>query len=185
MSVGRPGSGVGVVGQVVGRVGLPGNWWPDRVRLAVLGVLVAGLTSAIVVGALGPGSGAYGLGYVALAVLAVFIPAAITAQVLGGQVLVWLLFLVQEGAAPILAIALVATVVITAELLALVARLDTAVPREPGDALARTGRAAVLAGAVLAGAILVGAAPGPTGILAVAVGSVACLALAVRMARSA
>jgi hypothetical protein len=172
-------------GRLLPGVTLPATWSPDRVRYAVLGVLVATLTAAIVVGMLGPGSGLYGLAYVGLAVLAVFFPAAVTAQVVGGQALVGLLFLVQDGAALTMAVPLVATVVVTAELLAVVALLDTAVPRGAGDALARTGRASALAGAVFAGAILLSAVPGPTGILAVGLGSMACLALAVRMARTA
>lgn len=173
-----------ILGRVVPRVRRPANWSPDRLRHAVLGVLVAVFTATVVVGALGPGSGIYGLTYVALAALAVFFPAVITAQVIGGQALIGLLFLVHEGAAPTLAVPLVATVVVTAELLAVVARLDTGLPRRAGDALARTGRAAVLAGAVFAAATLVSGAPGPTGIVAVGLGSMACVALAVRLARS-
>lgn len=177
-------SGAEADGRLLPGVTLPATWSPDRLRYAVLSVLVAALTSAIVVGVLGPGSGAYGLAYVGLAALAVFLPAAITAQVVGGQALVGMLFLVRDGAALTMAVPLVATVVVTAELLAVVARLDTALPRGPGDALARTGRASVLAGAVFAGAILVSAAPGPTGILAVGLASAACLVLALRLART-
>lgn len=177
-------SGVHAARQTTRRLVLPATWSAERLRYAILGVLVAGLTAAIVVGMLGPGSGLYGLTYVALAVLSVFFPAAITTQVIGGQALVGLLFLVQDGTALTLTVPLVATVVVTAELLAVVARLDTPLPRGPGDALARTGRASVLAGALFAGAILISAAPGPTGILAVGLGSVACLVLAIRMART-
>lgn len=177
-------SSVEAARQAAPRLVLPATWSAERLRHAVLGVLVAGLTAAIVVGVLGPGSGLYGLAYVALAGLSVFFPAAITAQVIAGQALVGLLFLVQDGTALTLAVPLVATVVVTAELLAVVARLDTPLPRGPGDALARTGRASVLAGAVFAAAIVISAAPGPTGIVAVGLGSVACLVLAVRMART-
>lgn len=68
--------------------------------------------------------------------------------------------------------------VATAELLAVVARLDVPIERNPGDAVRRVGLAAVIGGGVFGVVALAGGLPGPTGLVAIAVSARACIVLA-------
>lgn len=126
-----------------------------------------------------------GAAYVGLAGLALAAPAAITAQVVTGQLLVGSLLLMPDGPAPLLLLPLVATVVITAELLGVAARLDLPLQRPAGEDLRRSVIAAVTGGAAYGGVVLAAALPGPSGLRGIALASAACVALAVVLVRGA
>ncbi len=160
-----------------------GPWTPGRRRLALLAILAAVLTGAIAT--LMEGAGAYipgALAYVMVTVLATFLPPAITVQVIGGQILIESLLL-QGGPAPLMLVPLFAGVVITAELLAIVAWLDTPLRREPGNTFVTAGRSALIGAAVFGAVLLVSSLPGPGGLVAVGLASGACVVLASRLAR--
>lgn len=162
------------------------RWWPARRRAAVLAVLSAAATGATA-GALG-GSAWHlfgGAGYVALAAWALFAPAAISAQVIGGQVLAGSVLLAPGGPAPLLVLPLVAAVVITAELLGVVARLELPIRRAGGEDLRRAAVAAAIGGAAYGAVVLAAALPGPSGLTGIALASAACVVLAVVLVRSA
>jgi hypothetical protein len=160
------------------------TWSPARVRLACFAVLVAILTAAVLAGLQGSGSlGA--IAYVVIAALALFLPAAITLQVVGGQLLVARLVVGPNDPSLLLLVLAVAGVVATAELLAVVARLDMPLRRDSGDALPRTGYAAAIGGGIFGAVTLLSGLPGPTGLVAVVLASGACLILAIRMSNAA
>jgi hypothetical protein len=123
--------------------------------------------------------------FVAFALLALVAPAAIVTVVLVGQgAVVWSL-LDEERGDPVAAALIVAGVVATAELLAIVARLDMPMPRDPRADVSRAGLATAIG---LAAFAAVGAAtllPGPGGLPAVVIASAACGLLAVVVGRRA
>lgn len=163
------------------------TWRRARRRTAAAAVLTAILTGAAGV-ALGASSlHVYIAGaYVVITVAALFFPAAIAVQVIGGQVLVGSVLLGQDGLAHLLLLLpVVAGVVATAELLAVVARLDTPLERDPGAGLHRVGLAAAIGGAVFAAVVLLGELPGPTGLVAIVLASGACVMLAVLLVKRA
>lgn len=162
------------------------TWRPARRRLAAIAVLTSVLTGAAGA-ALGlSDSHAYLAGaYVAITVVALFHPAAITGQVIGGQLLAGSVLLGQDGLARLWLVPVVASVVATAELLAIVARLDTPLEPDVGDDLRRAEHAAVIGGGVFGAVVLLGGLPGPTGLAAIALAAGACVALAILLARSA
>jgi hypothetical protein len=155
------------------------TWRPARQRLAAIAVLTAAITGAAAA-ALGA-TGIFGAGaYVVIAVAALFSPAAIVVQVIYGQLLAGSVLLAQDGPAPLLLLPVVVSVVVTAELLALVGRLGTPKGRDPGgDDLHRVGVAAVIGGVVFGAVVLVRGLPGPTGLVAIGVASAALFALAI------
>ena len=155
------------------------TWWPARQGLAAFAVFAAILTGTFGAALGGSGGHAFLAGaYVVAAAVALFYPAAIAVQVIGGQVLLGSLLVGSEGTAPLLLVPAVAGVVVTAELLAVVARLDTQLERDPGDDLPRAGLAAVIGGAVFGAVVLVSGFPGPIGLVAVGLASGACVVLA-------
>lgn len=160
------------------------SWWPARRHTAALAVLTASLAGAAGA-ALGTSDGyLYGAAiYVAVTVVALFVPAGITAQVVGGQVLVGSLLLGQAGVRPLLLLPLVAGVVVTAELLGVAARLATLVERDPRDDLQRAGIATLVGAGAFGVAAMAGGLPGPSGLLAVALASGACAVLAAVLVR--
>ena len=113
--------------------------------------------------------------------IALLLPAGVAFQVITGQALVAGLLLAENGPASVLLVPVVAGVVVTAELLADVARLDTPLRRDLTGAAASAGRAAVVAGGVFGAVMPVGGLPGPTGVLAVVVASGACVLMAARL----
>lgn len=156
------------------------TWWPGRRRLAALAVLTALATGALAA-ALGGGSGyvTVAWAYTILAGAAVVVPAAITAQVVAGQIILAGLLLGPAGATPLSLVPILAGVIVTAELLAVVARLDTPLERDARDALSGAGFAATVGGSVFAGVGLVAAAaPSLPTLVSVGVAALACLALA-------
>lgn len=168
-----------------------------RVRLAVAAVMVSALTCAIVVAVDGEGVHRAGVVlYLGVTVAAAFSPPAITAQVIGGQLLVAsALFGTESVSSPaaagstigkmlLLAPAL-AGVVATAELLAVVARMEGPLTRHAHGVMRRVGWGAAVGGGVYALVSLASVVPGPTGLLAVTVAAVASFLLANRMAKGA
>ena len=159
------------------------TWWPARQRLAVLAILSASLTAAFVVrSAEAPWAGEGAVVYLMVSALAVFFPAAIAAQVIGGQLLLGALLLAPNGPGYLILVPAVATVIVTAELLAAVARMDTPTGGDPGDALPRTGVAALVGGGVFLAVGLLSALPGPRGLIALVVASGACVLAAFPLA---
>jgi hypothetical protein len=160
--------------------------WAARQRVAAVAILVA-TTAAAAVAALGgsawhvSGAGAY----ITITVLTLFFPAVLTVQVIAGQVIVASVLLGRPGPAPLLLLPVVASVVATAELLALVGRLNTPVERDPRHDLHRTGSATAIGGGAFAAVVLLGGLPGPTGLLAIAVASAASFALALMLVNDA
>lgn len=155
------------------------TWWPARVRLAILAVAAAVLTGAwaVLVGGTGLSYGA--VAYVLVAAAAAFLPAAIAVQVIGGQILAAGVLSAPSGAVVLLALPVVLGVVVSAELLAVVARLDLPTPRAPDGALRRAGFAATIGVGVYTAVSLAGALPGPAGPVAtlVAAGGIVAVAL--------
>jgi hypothetical protein len=175
--------------------GSPGGWVSGRQRLGALAVLVAALTAGA---AAGPGaSGWLSAGYVLAAVVALFHPAAITVQVVGGQLLAANLALAPMGSGPelaglrlsgaLLVPAVMAGVVVTAELLGGASRAAGLPAHDPVADLRRAGLSALLAGGVY-GVVLAAAGAGadlrgPSGLAAIVVASVACVLIAVWLVR--
>lgn len=155
------------------------TWWPTRRRVAALALVTAALTG--VSGAALGGTASHALGgalYVAVVAAALFAPAMIAVQVLVGGAMAAGLILTPGGLGPVTGLPLALTIVLTAELLGVAARLDTPVERDPTDDLRRAVVAVGVAGAAY-GAVLVAAAlPGPTGFAAVALASAACMVIA-------
>jgi len=163
---------------------VPTPWWPARRRYAFL-ALVTGVLTAVLAAALGGPAwrGDLALLYVAIVALAVILPAAVTVQVVTGQLLLATALL--GGTAPdvLLLGAAVAGVVATAELLAVVARLDAPMERRPRGDLRRALVAALLGGVAFAAVTLVATMPGPNGLAAVVLASTAVAVLGIALAR--
>lgn len=120
--------------------------------------------------------------YVLTALLALFFPAAIAVQVILGQALVGALLV---GLSPPLVpalVLLVAGVILNAEVLAVVARMDTSIDSDPREDLPRAGQAALIGGCVFGVALVLTRIPGPTGLMAVLLASLAVMGLAAMMA---
>ena len=109
--------------------------------------------------------------------------AGITTLLIGGQVLVGSLLLGSGAATPLVLMPAVAGVVVTSELLAVVARLDMQLERDSGDGVPSGGLAAVIGGCVFGVVVLASAFPGPTGLVAVVLASGACVVLATLLVR--
>ncbi len=75
--------------------------------------------------------------------------------------------------------------VLTAELLGIVARLDTPLERDPTRDVQGAALATVIGGGVFAAVVLVGDLPGPTGLMAIALASGACGLLAILLVKKA
>lgn len=161
------------------------TWWPARRRLAGLAILTATLTGSIAATAGSSPAHVYGAGgYLVLTLIALFWPSAIVAHVIGGQVLAGSVLVAPGGGELVPLLAIVAGAVATTELLAGAARLDMPVEREGRDDLRRAGLAAVAGAGVFGAVALVGTLPGPTGLVAVALASGACIVLALLLVRS-
>jgi uncharacterized membrane protein len=150
-----------------------------RRHLIGAAVVTAVATGVVAVSLGGSGNFAWAAaGYLAVVGFAVLAPAAIWAQVVAGQALIGGLLLGSAGRPWWILIPLVASVVATAEILAVVARLDSVVPRAPAHDLRRAGRATLVGSLVFAVVAFAGTLPGPRGLLAVALASGACAAVA-------
>ena len=150
-----------------------------RTRLIAAALLLAVATGVVALSLGATPNHAWGaFGYVAVVGFAVLAPGAIWAQVLAGQLLAGGLLLGPQALPWWIVAPIVASVIATAEMLGVVARLDSVVPRDPTDDLRRAGQATVVGGAVFAVVAFAGVLPGPPGILAVALASAASVAVA-------
>lgn len=159
------------------------SWRTDARRIASIALFTAAVTgaaSAVIGASAWHVLGAFG--YIAAAAVALLAPGALVVQVVGGLMLVGSLLLDRDWPTALLVLPLVAAVVVTAELIAFAARLSTPFDRSPGHDLRRAGIAAVIAGAVYGIVVLAGTLPGPTGVMAIALGSAACALLALGLA---
>jgi len=159
------------------------HWLTRRPTLGGLALAVAGLTGVFVV-LVGEAPGyAHGATfYFLLAFLASVSPAAIAAQVLGGHLLVGSLLLVPHGPPPIQLIPAVEGVILTAELLSIMARMDTPFESHPRNDLRRAGFSVLIGAGVFEAVLLASPFPGPTGLLAVGLASGACVGIAALLA---
>lgn len=148
--------------------GSRGGWPRARIVAATGAVAAAVVTLALAAAAGRGGWPLLGVTYLALTALALFAPAAVTFQVLLGQLVLVAALAGGGGAVRLLLLApALGGIVVTAELLALAARLDTPVSNEPRRALPEAGRAAGIAAGVFAAVALLAALPPPSGVLAV------------------
>lgn len=165
-------------------IGSATTWHPNRKRFAATAVLVGTLTAALLTRIAEPGWSSLGAGgFVLICGLALFFPAAIVFLVITGQVLIGVLLVRQDGPTLLLLTPAMAGVVLTAELLAVVARMDTPFEAHPRADLPRGLLTAVIGGGVFAAVAALGTLGGPVGLWAVVLASAACLVLAVVMVR--
>ena len=145
--------------------------------IATAGVVAAltGTTAAAIGGVL----------YVVLAAVAVVLPAAILGQVLYGQLMLVALLVGPAQVDLLEAVSLMAGVIVTAELLAEAAWLDTALPRESPQALPIAAHSALLGAAVFGLVLLSGAVPGPGGVVSVGLAAGSCAVVAMVVLRGA
>jgi hypothetical protein len=156
-----------------------GTWSPARQRTAAAAVLVALLTAVASGLWRTTGASVYaGVAYVAVTSLAVFVPAWIPAQVIGGQLIAGTMLLAPDGPEPLWIAPLLAGVILTAELLAAVSRLDASFRYHSKQDLRGAALAAGTGAVVFAAVIAFGSLRGPTGLLSVAIASAACVVLA-------
>ena len=155
------------------------RWWPIRKRLAAIAVTLASLSSLMALGVTGSRAvGVLGIVYIVVTAAAVILPAATTVQVVFGQLLVGVLFLGPfSGTATLTGVLLFGAVVGTAEVLAIVARLDSPFERDPSGDYRAAVQSALLGGAVCGAVLLMATLPGPGGLLGLVTSSVACALL--------
>lgn len=152
---------------------------PARQRLAAMAVLMAILTGTGTAALGESGSHILGAGaYVVATLAALYSPGAIIAQVIVGQLLAAGLVLGRGDSTTLFVLPVIVSVVATAELLAAVGRSATAPDRDPGDDLRTTVVTISIASVVFGVVAIIGRLPGPTGILAIALASAACVVLA-------
>ena len=151
-----------------------------RRTVATAAVALGVLTSIAAVGQ--GGEPWIALVYAAVVVFALNSPGALAVQSVIGVVMVAALLIGPAGS-PVAIAPLVAAVVATAELLALVARLNSPIPRDVSDLLLRAGASAVLAAAIFLGVSAVAELPGPLGLAATALASGSVLVAALALVR--
>ncbi len=152
-----------------------------RVRLGAGSIAGATLTAAVVLALGVDGLGGWVVAYLAVVALALAVPAAVTAQVTGGQLLAGAVWLQGGDEGVVVALLVIMTVIVTAELLAQVARLDSPLRRDPEGVLAHAGVSATTGGIAFAALAYASGLPGVGGLAAVAVGVVACVWVATRL----
>ncbi|MEJ2185950.1 MAG: hypothetical protein P8Z36_08425 [Gemmatimonadota bacterium] len=163
---------------------VPGVWPPARRRVAALAGLVAVLTGTGMAALAAYGWQVLGAAaFVVAAVAGLAAPGAIGVALVGGVALAGSLMMGPWAVGPLALLPVVAGIVATAELLALVGRLDTPVPRDAGGELRRAGWATLIATAAYGVVAVVGAVPGPTGFLAVVAAAVGGAGVAVLLMR--
>lgn len=152
--------------------------------LAGLAVVSAGLTGALIGSLGGPGFLQLGaVSYLLVTGIALITPAAITVQVVWGLALLGRFLVAPPGSNPSLLILAVAGIIFTAELLAIVARMDTPFQNDPRDDFPRAGISALIGGVVFGAVFLLSGIRGPTGLIAVILASGACVLLAFLLVR--
>jgi hypothetical protein len=115
-------------------------------------------------------------------VATIFLPGALAVQVIGGQLLAASLLLAPEPPPLPLLLPLVIGVIVTAELIALAARVRTALTRSRPGGLRRIGAAALVGAAVYATTAAAGGRSVPSAFVAIVIASAACAALALALA---
>lgn len=162
----------------------PPRWGPTRQRLAATAVLTAVLTGAAGAALGGTLWHVYGASaYVVIAAAAVFSPAAISAQVIGGQVLAGSVLVAPDRPAVLLLLPVVAGILLTAELLGVVARMAHTLGRAPSSDVRQVGAATLIGGGVFGTVALLGGLPGPAGMAGVLLAGGACVLLALLLVR--
>jgi len=155
------------------------TWKPARQALAASAILIAVLTGTLDVWLGGSGWHLFGAStYLLIALVALFSPAAIAVQVVCGQVLVGSLLVSQNVPQILLLVPLITGIIVTAELLAAVARMDTPLDSDSRDDLPRAGAAGLMGGSIFVVVLLLSRLPGPTGMVAIALASGALVVLA-------
>jgi hypothetical protein len=161
------------------------TWWPARRRLAGMAILTVTLTGVVAATQGGSAAHVYGAGgYLVLTLIALLWPSAIVAHVIGGQLLAGSVLVAPGGGELVPLLAIVAGAVATAELLAGAARLNMPIERDGREDMRRAVLAAVAGAGVFGAVALVGTLPGPSGLVAVALASGACIVLALLLVRS-
>ena len=164
------------------------TWWPARRRLARLAIASAFLTGVLVAVVGGGGTHVVRAGlHLVVAVGALRIAALVTGQVVVGMLTIAVVLVGGEAGTALALAPAVAGVIVTAELLAAVARLDTPLERGADGVVVRALSSGALSGLLFAAVASVGgvvALDGSTGLL-VASGAVLLLGLLLlRVARS-
>lgn len=166
--------------------GLEPTIWPrGRVGMVVITLVTAAATAALAAWAGdGPGHVLAGAGFVAATVAALESPRVVWLPVLVGVGLSWSLLEGREGTEALVMVPVIVGVVATAELIAVVARLEMIVRRNPVDDLARVGLLAAVAAVGTLLTLVLGSIEGPGGFAALALAAGACVVLAVLLAQT-
>lgn len=165
---------------------------PTRRSLAWQRVAAAVALTAVLTGAAATAFGGSvwhvcgALAYIGVAIFALFSPAAITAQVTGGLLLAGSLLLADDAPSVILILLMFVSIVATAELLAIAARLANRIERDGRDDLRRAVRTIATAGCVAAVMLLIALPLWPRtlsgGLVSIGIASGACVLLAIVLA---
>jgi hypothetical protein len=154
------------------------GWTPARLRLAVLAVASAAVTATLAATVGGTADYVYGaVACLASVVAALFVPAWIVGQVVVALTVAGAI--VMEGTDPLLLLPIVTTIIVTTELLAATARLDSPVVTTPRGTLRRIAFSAIAGASVFAIVALVGRLPVPAGLPAIGLAAAACVVLAI------
>ncbi len=160
------------------------GWGRGRQGVAVGALISAVATAGAVAVLTSSSSGVLGAAiYVFVVTVALMVPAAVAAQVLYGQLMIVSLLMRAEPVGVLLLLPLTAGVIVTAELLAAVAWLDTPIRKEAPQALPDAALSGLVGAGVFGAVAVVGGLPGPTGLGAVALAAGACVVLAGVMLR--
>lgn len=159
-------------------------WHRPRRRLAAIAVLIALLTALAGALSLGTHGQLYGIAYVAIAIMAVFTPSWIPAQVVAGELLAAMSLFAPNRLALLTIVGMIAGVIASAELLAAIARMDLPLDGGTANAMRRSAFAAVAGGSTFVAVTLVARLPGPSGLFAVTSASAACVLLALLLVGS-
>ncbi len=155
------------------------TWWPIRKRLAAIAVSLASLSALLALGVSGSRAvGVLGVIYIVVTAAAVIMPAAITVQVVIGQLVTGVLVLGPfSGTATLSGVLVFGGVVGTAELLAIVARLDSPFERDPAADYRSAVQSGLIGGAVCGVVLIMATLPGPGGLTGLITSSLACALL--------
>jgi hypothetical protein len=164
----------------LGQLPEPTVWPTARRGVAALTVAVASAT-ALAAALAGDAIWQMFLGpaFVLCTVVTLNSPRLVWLPVLAGVGLSWSLLEGREGTEALVMVPVIAGVVVTAELLAIVDRLEMIVPRDPVPDIARAVFVTATAAALGLVTLLAGSVDGPGGFAAVALGAAACIVLAV------
>lgn len=161
----------------------PTTWTDTRRRFATSAHVTALLTAALMAGlGIGPLSV---VGYLAMVLVATHFAPGITFQVGVGLLLIAGRLVTPVGPPAALLTGVLAGVVLTAELLAVVARFDTPVECEPRGDMPAALRSTAIASGVYLAVVLLSGLPGPAGVLSVALAAAVLAWMGRRLGRAA